>query len=178
MFPRALNVSRREQEEPKRSRLNSHHDRNSYKQDTMYRPYFSLAVICVFLATGCTHKEQAAAIGGVAGGFGGYLVSKDKDSSTQIASMIAGAVIGGIIGGVIGSYMDKSDQERVQKALHEVPTDKSRSWTNSKTGNRFTIKPISDIEKDEKGQKYRNATLFAREKGSDKLEATTKKMYL
>jgi len=144
----------------------------------MHRSYFNLALICLFLVTGCTHKEQAAAIGGVAGGLGGYFVSKDKGSSTQIVSMIAGAVIGGFIGGVIGSYMDKSDQDRVQKALHEVPTDKSRSWTNSKTGNRFTIKPISDIEKDEKGQEYRRATLFAREKGSDKLETTTKKMYL
>ena len=144
----------------------------------MYRSYISLAMICLLLTTGCTRKEQAAAIGGVAGGLGGYLVSKDKDNSTQVASMIAGAVIGGLIGGVIGSYMDQSDQERVQKALHEVPTDKSRSWTNSKTGNRFTIKPISDIEKDEKGQEYRKATLFAREKGSQKIEATTKKIYL
>ena len=148
------------------------------EQNTMHRPYFSLAIICLFLATACTYKEQGAAVGGVAGGLGGYLASKDKDGSTQIAAIIAGAVVGGLIGGAIGSYMDKSDQERVQKALHEVPTDKSRSWTNSKTGNRFTIKPISDIEKDEKGQKYRKATLFAREKGSDKLEATTKKMYL
>jgi surface antigen len=144
----------------------------------MHRPYFNIALICLFLATACTHRDQGAAIGGVAGGLGGYLVSKDKNSSTQIVSMIAGAVIGGMIGGAIGSYMDKSDQERVQKALHEVPTDKSRSWTNSKTGNRFTIKPISDIEKDENGKKYREAILFAREKGSDKLDATTKKMYL
>lgn len=144
----------------------------------MYRPYLSLTIICLFFVTACTYKEQGAAIGSVAGGIGGYLASKDKDDSAQIAAVIAGAVVGGMIGGAIGSYMDKSDQERVQKALHEVPTDKSRSWTNSKTGNRFTIKPISDIEKDESGQEYRKATLFARQKGSDKIETTTKKIYL
>ena len=140
------------------------------EQNTMSRSYFSLAIIFLLLATACTYKEQGAAIGGVAGGLGGYLASKDKSDSTQIAAVIAGAVVGGLIGGAIGSYMDTSDQERVQKALHEVPTDKSRSWTNSKTGNRFTIKPISDIEKDENGQKYRKATLFAREEGSERTE--------
>ena len=118
------------------------------------------------------------AVGGVAGGFTGYLLAKDKDQSTQIAAVIAGAAAGGIIGGIIGTYMDKSDQKRVQKALKEVPTNKSRSWTNPKTGHRFTIKPISDIATDSEGKKYRKATLYARKKDSDKLDATTKNMYL
>lgn len=117
-------------------------------------------------------------MGGVAGGVTGFLLTKDENQSTQIAAVIAGTVVGGIIGGVIGTYMDKSDQKRVQKALKEVPTNKSRSWTNPETGHRFTIKPISDIATDSEGKKYREATLFARKKDSDKLDTTTKKMYL
>jgi len=128
--------------------------------------------------TSCTRQQQGVAVGGVAGGVTGYLLSEDSSRNTQIAAVLAGAAAGGIIGGIIGSYMDQSDQKRVHKALKEVPTNKSRSWTNPKTGHRFTIKPISDIETDSNGQKYRKATLFARKKNSDKLEATTKKMYL
>ncbi len=117
-------------------------------------------------------------MGGAAGGLTGFLLSKDASRNTQIAAVLAGAVVGGIIGGVIGNYMDKSDQKRVQKALKEVPTNKSRSWTNPQTGHRFTIKPISDIATDSDGEQYREATLYARKKNSDKLDASTQKMYL
>lgn len=135
-----------------------------------------LAFLAFFPA--CTYQQKGAAIGGAAGGVTGYLLSQDQKDSTQVAAVMAGTVIGGLIGGTIGTYMDKSDQKRVKKALRQVPKNKSRSWTNSKTGNRFTIKPISDIDKDSKGRSYRKATLFARKKGSDKMETTTKKMYL
>ena len=144
----------------------------------MYLKTTSLFLLSLFILSGCTHQQQGAAVGGVAGGLTGFLLAKDEDRSTQIAAVIAGTVVGGIIGGVIGTYMDKSDQKRVQKALKEVPTNKSRSWTNPQTGHRFTIKPISDIATDSEGKKYREATLFARKKDSDKLDTTTKKMYL
>jgi len=132
---------------------------------------------CLFLSS-CTHQQQGAAVGGVAGGVTGYLLTQDSDHNTQLTAIVAGAVAGGVIGGVIGTYMDKSDQKRVQKALKEVPTNKSRSWTNPQTGHRFTIKPISDIATDSNGQQYRQVTLYARKKNSTKLDATTKKMYL
>ena len=138
----------------------------------------TLCYLILFIFSACTHQQQGAAIGGAAGGVSGYLLTKDKDRGTQIAATVAGVAVGGIIGGVIGSYMDEYDQQRVQKALQEVPTNKSRSWTNPKTGHRFTIKPISDITVDDSGKKYRKATLFSRKKGSDKLDAITKDMYL
>ncbi len=131
----------------------------------------------LFLSS-CTHQQQGAAVGGVAGGVTGFLLTQDSDQNTQIAAILAGAVTGGVIGGIIGTYMDHSDQKRVQKALKEVPTNKSRSWTNPQTGHRFTIKPISDIATDSNGQQYRQVTLYARKKNSTKLDATTKKMYL
>jgi surface antigen len=138
-----------------------------------------LLILSFFLfLSSCTHQQQGAAVGGVAGGVTGFLLTKDSDQNTQIAAILAGAVTGGVIGGVIGTYMDQSDQKRIQKALKEVPTNKSRSWTNPNTGHRFTIKPISDIATDSDGQKYRDATLYARKKNSTKLDATTKKMYL
>ena len=138
----------------------------------------SLFLLSFFILSGCTHQQQGAAIGGVAGGITGFFLAQDSHRDTQLAAVLAGAAAGGIIGGVIGNYMDQSDQKRVQKALKEVPTNKSRSWTNPQTGHRFTIKPISDIAVDSDGQKYRKATLYARKKNSDKLDATTKKMYL
>jgi len=138
----------------------------------------SLVLLSFFFLYGCTHQQQGAAIGGAAGGITGFLLSKDSDRNTQIAAILAGSVAGGIIGGIIGNYMDQSDQRRVQKALKEVPTNKSRSWTNPKTGHRFTIKPISNVKTDSKGKKYRKATLYGRKKNSSKLDVTTKKMYL
>ena len=123
-------------------------------------------------------RIQGVAVGGVAGGVTGFLLTKDSDRHTQIAAVFAGVTAGAVIGGVIGDYMDKSDQKRIQKALKEVPTNKSRNWTNPQTGHRFTIKPISDIATDSDGQKYREATLYARKKHSTKLDVTTKKMYL
>jgi len=138
----------------------------------------SLFLLSFFLLYGCTHQQQGAAIGGAAGGLTGFLLTKNSSSNAQIAAVLVGAVAGGIIGGVIGNYMDQSDQKRVQKALKEVPTNKSRSWTNPKTGHRFTIKPISGVKTDSSGKKYRKAILYGRKKNSSKLDTTTKKMYL
>lgn len=138
----------------------------------------TLLTILSFLLPACTYQQRGAAAGGAAGGLTGFLLTKDKEDSTKIAATVAGAVAGGLIGGAIGSYMDKSDRQRVQKALKEVPKDKTRNWTNPKTGHRFTIRPISEIDTDSKGRKYRKATLYARKKGSNKVTASTQKMYL
>lgn len=140
--------------------------------------FLTLLTLVLFLLPACTYQQQGAAAGGAAGGLTGFLLTKDQDDSTKIAATVAGVVAGGLIGGAIGSYMDTSDRERVQKALKETPKDKTRNWTNPKTGHRFTIKPISEVDTDSKGRKYRKATLYARKKGSNKVEASTQKMYL
>lgn len=140
--------------------------------------FFSLLIIIQAAAAGCTRTQQGAAIGGAAGGLTGYMLTKDKDQVTQIAAVVAGAAVGGLIGGAIGNYMDKADEERLQKELRQTPTGKERHWTNPRTGHRFTIKPISDIQTDSEGQRYREATLYGRKKGSDKLDVATEKIYL
>ena len=140
--------------------------------------FFSLLIIIQVAAAGCTRTQQGAAIGGAAGGLTGYMLTKDEDQVTQIAAVVAGAAVGGLIGGVIGNYMDKADEERLQKELRQTPTGEERHWTNPQTGHRFTIKPISDVQTDSEGRRYREATLYGRKKGSDKLDAATEKIYL
>ena len=140
--------------------------------------FFSLLIIIQVAAAGCTRTQQGAAIGGAAGGLTGYMLTKDEDQVTQIAAVVAGAAVGGLIGGVIGNYMDKADEERLQKELRQTPTGEERHWTNPQTGHRFTIKPISDVETDSEGRRYREATLYGRKKGSDKLDVATEKIYL
>ena len=140
--------------------------------------FFSLFIIIQIAAAGCTRTQQGAAIGGAAGGLTGYMLTKDEDQVTQIAAVVAGAAVGGLIGGVIGNYMDKADEERLQKVLRQTPTGEERHWTNPQTGHRFTIKPISDVQTDSEGRRYREATLYGRKKGSDKLDVATEKIYL
>ena len=140
--------------------------------------FFSLLIIIQFAAAGCTRTQQGAAIGGAAGGLTGYMLAKDEDQVTQIAAVVAGAAVGGLIGGAVGNYMDKADEERLQKELRQTPTGEERHWTNPETGHRFTIKPISDVQTDSEGRKYREATLYGRKKGSDKLDVATEKIYL
>ncbi|MFC1832875.1 hypothetical protein ACFL0S_12780 [Thermodesulfobacteriota bacterium] len=140
--------------------------------------FFSLLIIIQVAATGCTRTQQGAAIGGAAGGLTGYMLTKDEDQVTQIAAVVAGAAVGGLIGGVIGNYMDKADEERLQKELSQTPTGEERHWTNPQTGHRFTIKPISDVQTDSEGRRYREANLYGRKKGSDKLDVATEKIYL
>jgi surface antigen len=112
--------------------------------------FFSLLIIIQVAAAGCTRTQQGAAIGGAAGGLTGYMLTKDEDQVTQIAAVVAGAAVGGLIGGVIGNYMDKADEERLQ----------------------------SDVQTDSEGRRYREATLYGRQKGSDKLDVATEKIYL
>ena len=140
--------------------------------------FFSLLIIIQVAAAGCTRTQQGAAIGGAAGGLTGYMLTKDKDQGTQIAAVVAGAAVGGLIGGAIGNYMDKADEERLQKELRQTPTGEERHWTNPQTGHRFTIKPIGDVQTDSEGRKYREATLYGRKKGSEKLDVATEKIYL
>ena len=140
--------------------------------------FFSLLFIIQVAAAGCTRTQQGAAVGGAAGGLTGFLLTKDEDQETQIVAVVAGAAIGGLIGGAIGNYMDKADEERLQKELRQTPTGEERHWTNPQTGHRFTIKPISEVQTDSEGRKYREATLYGRKKGSDKLDVATEKIYL
>ena len=145
---------------------------------TQFGIFISLLIIIGVAAAGCTRTQQGAAIGGAAGGLTGYMLTKDEDQGTQIVAVVAGAAAGGLIGGAIGNYMDKADEERVQKELRQTPTGEERHWTNPQTGHRFTIKPISDVQTDSEGRRYREATLYGRKKGSDKLDVSSEKMYL
>ncbi len=145
---------------------------------TQFGIFISLLIVIQVCAAGCTRTQQGAAIGGAAGGLTGYMLTKDEDQGTQIVAVVAGAAVGGLIGGAIGNYMDKTDEERVQKELRQTPTGEERHWTNPQTGHRFTIKPISDVQTDSEGRRYREATLYGRKKGSDKLDVSSEKMYL
>ncbi|MBU2704555.1 hypothetical protein KCM76_01085 [Zooshikella marina] len=130
-------------------------------------------VLMMILTTGCNdgYYQSNSFWGAVAGaGVGaglGYAACKDKKSSKRNACMIGGGIIGGIIGGYIGSYMDSSDQDRAVKGLRSTPNKKNYNWTNSRTGNRFTIKPLNKSKQG--NQVCRDYIIYGRKKGSSKL---------
>ncbi|MCX4025693.1 hypothetical protein H0A36_19910 [Endozoicomonas sp. SM1973] len=102
---------------------------------------------------------------GVGAGIG-YAACKDKSKVARRNCMIGGGLAGGIIGGVVGSYMDSSDQQRAYQGLRSTPSKKQYHWTNPRTGNRFTIKPLNKQSK--KGSTCRDYLVWSRPKGAKK----------
>lgn len=94
---------------------------------------------------GCSTNTQGentgigAVTGAIAGGLLGSLVG---GGTGQVVAIGVGIVGGALIGGVIGNNMDHTDNTQVNTAL-DNPTDSSTTWTNRKTGARYTVTPTS-----------------------------------
>jgi len=92
--------------------------------------------------TACTPGNNtmgATAAGAVAGG----LLAHAAFGNSGVAGAIGGALVGGIVGNQIGNYMDRRDEENMQKAVATVPVGQQAQWTNNK-GTEYTVRPVKN----------------------------------
>ena len=113
----------------------------------------TLAVLLIVL-TGCASQQQRATIvGGVTGTLIGSVVGDGSGRSVAIA---AGAIAGSLIGSSIGQRFDEQDQGRI---AYSMQRNQRSSWTNSTTGNRYTVMPASTLAPSSSNRQCREFTV-------------------
>ncbi len=101
--------------------------------------FLTLAILLIVL-TGCASQQQKGTIiGGVTGALIGSVIG---DGSGQNVAIAVGAIAGSLIGSSIGQRFDEQDQGRI---AYSMERNQRSSWTNSTTGNRYTVMPASTI---------------------------------
>jgi len=103
-------------------------------------------LIPLFLLAGCespTKRDTGAVLGGIAGGVLGNQVG---GGSGRTAAIIVGTLAGAYIGGSIGQQMDDNDYYRSQQALESNPVNRTSSWRNPDSGNRYQVTPTRTYE--------------------------------
>lgn len=138
--------------------------------------YIAIITMLALPISACTNQQIGAFTGSLMGAGIGVAATKDKKKSTRVAAGLIGAASGAVLGGTIGYYMDEADKKKLTRAMTELPSNKKRNWTNKRTGTDFTIKPISNVSRDNKGR-YRQAHIWGRKKGSKKLVSEKHKVY-
>ena len=92
--------------------------------------------------TGCqnqpTKEEQAGLIGAIAGGL---LGSQVGDGNGKKAAIIAGTILGHHLGSSVGRTMDEVDRMKANQALETQPINKTTSWVNPDSGNKYSVTP-------------------------------------
>lgn len=107
---------------------------------------FSFSLLSVGLV-GCSTNTQSentgigAVSGAVLGGLAGSLIG---GGTGKVLAVGVGAIAGGVLGGYIGHSMESSDTQRVNDAMENNPTNQATTWTNQKTGTRYTVAPTSN----------------------------------
>lgn len=86
------------------------------------KPLLLTSLAALALATGCTTNPETgerrisrAAIGGIGGAVGGYLLGDLAGGRRDRTERIVGAGIGGLAGAGIGAYMDRQERELRQR---------------------------------------------------------------
>lgn len=108
--------------------------------------FLCISMISVNLV-GCVSNSQnentaiGTVTGAVAGGLAGSIIGGGVGNAVGIG---VGAVAGGIIGGLIGHSMDSTDSDRMYNAMDNNPTNRATTWTNEKTGTKYTVAPTSN----------------------------------
>jgi surface antigen len=106
----------------------------------------SLIGVLIFSATTiCFADSQTAGtiIGGVAGGIVGSQVIHGTTGQV-VAGTIGGAAVGALLGSAIGKSMDDNDRYSTKQAVIDTPIGEKTSWTNSRTGKSYTVRPVSE----------------------------------
>lgn len=111
-------------------------------RNPMRKPILTLAVSATLVLTGCasnpTNQGIGTVVGGVLGGIGGAQIGKGRG---RTAAIIVGTLVGAAIGGSIGRTMDDVDRMKVATALEHSPSNRSTTWRNPDSGNRYTVTP-------------------------------------
>ena len=134
-----------------------------------------LIIVAIIFPTGCQSgmvKAFSSFVGGAGGAAAGYYACKDKKSSTRNACMLGGAALGTGIGYLVGStivsYMQQSDKNTLDNALH---TGRPTNWYNPNTGTSFHVMDIRDYESGSCRQFTLSATRRGRATESQKLQS-------
>jgi surface antigen len=94
------------------------------------------------MLTGCqnqpTKEEQAGLVGAIAGGL---LGSQVGDGKGRMAAIMAGTIIGHHMGSSVGRTMDEVDRMKANQALESQPVNKTSTWTNPDSGNKYAVTP-------------------------------------
>ena len=113
-----------------------------------------LMVILIAVLSGCASQQQnGTIIGGVTGALIGSVIG---DGSGQSVAIAVGAIAGGLIGSSIGQRFDEQDQSRI---AYSMERKQRSSWTNSTTGQRYTVMPSSTLVPSSSNQQCREFTV-------------------
>jgi len=131
-----------------------------------------LASMLLLMMTSCADDGTMTSggkgsIGGAAGGAViGQALGRNRYATVMVAAM------GGILGYLIGEEMDKSDTEKLNRALESGEAGKPISWKNPDTGDAYQVIPQDFYTDDSTQQKCRNADLIATLEGKEEKTKT------
>ncbi len=117
----------------------------------------TLAIITFFLVA-CAEQPSRETIGtGTGAVVGGVIGSQVGDDTT---GTLIGGVLGAVLGSEVGKRLDARDEENAVQALESNDTV---SWTDSDTGEQYTVDPTDTFRRD--GRVCRNYTTTVRIEG-------------
>lgn len=104
--------------------------------------------LSIFSLVGCSTNTRSentgigAGTGAIVGGLAGSLFGQ---GTGKVVAVGLGAIAGALIGGTIGHNMDSSDCQQTYTTLNHNTPNKSKHWTNKKTGTQYTVTPTSNM---------------------------------
>jgi len=102
------------------------------------------ASMLILVACSTNTQNQNTTAGAVAGAvLGGIAGSAIGAGTGQLLAIGAGAVAGGLLGGAIGHNMESSDTQKMNNTLEHNQVRKTSKWTNSKSGVKYSMTPMS-----------------------------------
>ncbi len=97
---------------------------------------------------GCSNMSNQDIGTGTGAVLGGLLGSQFGQGGGKVLAVGLGAVAGAVIGNAIGKNMDDTDRLKMNNALESNRAGQPAYWTNSKTGNRYTVTPTQNVTYD------------------------------
>ncbi|MBM93767.1 MAG: hypothetical protein CMF51_03355 [Legionellales bacterium] len=121
-----------------------------------------LSALLVFQLSGCANLGDQQQSGAIVGGvLGGLLGSQFGKGSGRTAMAIGGSVVGGLIGTSLGKDMDEMNRMRFARALETTPLERTRSWVDTRTQYRYSVKPLKTYHHQQRlCRKYQSSVLI------------------